>query len=74
MGNKVTKREIYDELRNFLFHDSDLYSLISNKGGGYLVELAREALKHNNFTKLDDYLRNEMKKFMYNDGEGKNVN
>ena len=56
-----------------MFNESDLYNLISNKGGGYLVELAREALKQNDFTKLDDYFRNEMKQFLYNDGEGKNV-
>ncbi len=74
MGNKKAKHDIYNDIRNSIFlTDSDLYSLIGKDGGGILVELVHEALKLHDFTKLDDYLRNEIKKFMYNDGEGKNV-
>ena len=73
MGNKVTKREIYDDIRNGLLNESDLYKIISNKGGGFLIELVREAIKSNNFIKVDEFLRNEMVKYLYNDGKGQNV-
>jgi hypothetical protein len=74
MGNKVAREDIYNDIRNNIFiSESELYKLISNKGDGYLVELARDALKQNDFTMLDDFLRNEMIKFLYNNGEGKNV-
>ncbi len=74
MGNKVAKEDIYNDIRNnILISESELYKLISNKGDGHLVELARDALKQNDFTMLDDFLRKEMIKFLYNNGAGKNV-
>ena len=74
MGNKTSKQDIYYDIRHSMFFsDSYLYKLINNKGGGFLVDLVREALKLKDFTKLDGYLRNELVEFLYNKGEGKNV-
>uniref|UniRef100_A0A914XM03 Uncharacterized protein n=1 Tax=Plectus sambesii TaxID=2011161 RepID=A0A914XM03_9BILA len=47
-----------------------LYKLANLAGGGELVNLAKIARKTNEFTELDEKIRAEVPRFLYNDGEG----
>lgn len=56
--------------------DSDtkkLYGLVDLKGGGELVELMKRARWTKNFKDVDEMIKNDVKKYLYNDGEGKKI-
>lgn len=52
---------------------TEMYNFIDLKGGGELVELMKKANRTKNYHELDEKIRNELKQFLYNDGEGKTV-
>ena len=51
----------------------ELYQYMDLKGGGELVELMKAAKKSKNkdYSKVDAKIRDELKRFLYNDGRGK---
>ena len=51
-----------------------IYSIVNLNGGGLLIGLWKEALVSKNFDEVDRYIKNDLKKWMYNDGEGEQVN
>ncbi|XP_069120807.1 transient receptor potential cation channel subfamily V member 5-like isoform X4 [Argopecten irradians] len=56
--------------------DSDvkkLYQLVDLKGGGELVELMKIARWRKNYKVIDEKIQTDVKKFLYNDGDGKKV-
>jgi transient receptor potential cation channel subfamily V member 5 len=50
-----------------------IYKIIGIQGGGILVDLMRDAMKSKNYNELDDYIKNEVVKYLYNDGDGELV-
>ena len=50
-----------------------LYELIDLFGGGKLVNLMKEAINTNDYSKVDECIQNEVKQYLYNEGEGDNV-
>ncbi|XP_021355554.1 transient receptor potential cation channel subfamily V member 5-like isoform X2 [Mizuhopecten yessoensis] len=56
--------------------DSDvkkLYQLVDLKGGGELIDLMKRARWRKNYKEIDEKIQTDVKKFLYNDGEGKKV-
>ena len=68
MGNKINKLEIYSDIRKSLAPQSELYKIIGIKGDGILVDLI--AQDSNN---VDAYIKQEVGKLLFNDGDGKLV-
>lgn len=73
MGNKQSNKEINKILFDDDLDKPDIYRLISKKGGGELVELAILAHRTKDFSRLDDFISSECKKFLINSGKGENV-
>ena len=51
----------------------DLHRIINPKGGGELVDLAWSAHQMKSYNKIDDYIRQEVSKYLLNDGKGEMV-
>ncbi len=51
----------------------ELYKFINVEGGGELLRLQKIANNTKDYTMLDNMIRNEVKNFLYNDGQGKDV-
>ena len=52
----------------------DMTSIVGyKKYEGELIQLMQIAMKNNKYDKVDDYIRTEVVKYLYNDGRGKNV-
>ena len=51
----------------------EIYKLVNMGGTGILVEMMKEALVTKNYKEIDDYIRNDVKKFLYNEGAGEQV-
>ena len=50
-----------------------LYQYLDMKGGGELVELMKKANKTKNYVELDETIKEGLKQFLYNEGNGKKV-
>ena len=59
----------------YLNHDDfDLSKMVGyKKNTGELIELMKIAMKSKKFDKVDDYIKTQVVKFLYNDGRGANV-
>lgn len=74
MGNKSshkrllakTKLEDYDNI-------PDIYKIVSPKGDGELVLMAKIAHRRKDYTKMDEYIRTEVSKYLLNNGQGAKV-
>lgn len=73
MGNKPSTKEINKILFDDDLEKPDIYSFISKKGNGKLVELAILANRTKDFSRLDDFIKNDCQKFLINCGKGENV-
>ncbi|RNA19974.1 transient receptor potential cation channel subfamily V member 6-like isoform X2 [Brachionus plicatilis] len=73
MGNKQSNKEINKILFDDDLDKPDIYRLISKKGGGELVELAILAHRTKDFSRLDNFISSECKKFLINSGKGENI-
>lgn len=52
----------------------EMYKLVSLKGGGELVDLTREALRSQNWSKLESKITGpDLTEFLYNDGAGEMI-
>ncbi|CAF1010442.1 unnamed protein product, partial [Didymodactylos carnosus] len=51
----------------------ELYRLVDLKGGGELVDVMRIANRTKDYTQIDTIIREDVSKFLYNDGKGKRV-
>ncbi len=52
---------------------TEFYKLLSVDGSGELLRLQKIANHTKDYTLLDDMIRNEVKKFLYNDGQCEDV-
>ncbi len=52
---------------------TEFYKLLSVDGSGELLKLQKIANHTKDYTLLDDMIRNEVKKFLYNDGQCEDV-
>ena len=71
MGN--THTHVANSIKKQAAGMTKMYNFIDLKGGGELVELMKKANRTKNYHELDEKIRNELKQFLYNDGEGKTV-
>jgi hypothetical protein len=51
----------------------EIYRYMNVAGDGRLVQLMKNAMKTKNYREVDDVIRNELPKFLYNNGNGENV-
>ena len=71
MGN--TSSDVNDSLKAQADGTIEVYKLVNLGGGGVLAEMMITALTTKNFTEVDNYIKNEVVKFLYNEGRGAHV-
>ena len=71
MGN--TSSDVNDSLKAQADGSIEVYKLINLGGGGLLAELMITAITTKNYTDVDNYIKNEVVKWTYNDGKGAHV-
>ena len=49
------------------------YHLMDLKGGGFLVEMSREAIRRESHAELDKVIKCKIEPFLYNKGKGKSL-
>lgn len=69
MGN--THTQVTSGIKKQAEGKREIYKYTDLKGGGELVELMKKANRTKNFHELDEKIRNELKRFLYDDGKGK---
>lgn len=72
MGNRLNSN-VTSGVKQQAAGSTGFYSYIDLKGGGELVELMKKANRTKNYKELDETIKNELKRFLYNDGQGKIV-
>jgi hypothetical protein len=74
MGN--TTSDVNDSLKAQADSENgpDVYKLVNVSGGGELARLMKIATANKNYTELDNYIKTEIPKFLYNEGKGEKVN
>lgn len=50
-----------------------IYQFLDLKGGGELVELMKKANRTKNYKELDERIKEGLRPYLYNDGEGKRI-
>jgi hypothetical protein len=73
MGN--TTSDVNDSLKAQADSENgpELYKLVNVSGGGELARLMKLAVANKNFTELDNYIKTEVPRFLYNEGKGEKV-
>ena len=73
MGN--TTSDVNDRLKAQADSENgpELYKLVNVNEGGILTAMMKNALKNKDFTELDHFIKTEVVKFLYNDGQGEHV-
>lgn len=51
----------------------DIYKLINVNGGGELVRLMKLSMSTKNYNDIDNFIKTEVVKYLYNDGQGEHV-
>ena len=69
MGN--THTQVTSGIKKQAEGKREIYKYTDLKGGGELVELMKKANRTKNYQELDDKIRDELKRFLYDDGKGK---
>lgn len=72
MGNRLNTN-VTSGVKNQAAGSNECYMYVDLKGGGKLVELMKKANRTKNYTELDETIRNELNRFLYNGGQGKIV-
>jgi hypothetical protein len=73
MGN--TRSDVNDSVKAQAGGEGgpEIYNIINLNGGGILINLWKDAIRTKNYTEVDNYIKNELKSWMYNNGQGQNV-
>ena len=74
MGNRKSDTEEEKSKTDFkIIQTYSLYKLIDQNGAGDLVDMMRIALKSNDFTRVDEFIKKSVSPFLLNHGEGQMV-
>lgn len=75
MGNSSSQTKFLEAKTKLEDYDNipDVYRIINPKGGGELIDLAWLAHRTHNLSLIDNYIRNEVSKYVLNDGKGEQV-
>lgn len=73
MGN--TTSDVNDSLKAQADSENgpDIYKLLNVNGTGILVRLYKEAVTSKSYDELDAFIKNEVVKYLYNNGNGEHV-
>jgi hypothetical protein len=72
--NVTVKETIINDLEEEDTSIKDLTKMVGfKKYEGELIQLMQIAIKNNKYDKVDEYIKTEVVKYLYNDGRGKNV-
>jgi len=72
MGNKLNSN-VADAVKAQAAGETPIYQFINLKGGGDLVDLMKAALRNNNYTEVDNRIRENFLPFLLNGGNGQFV-
>ncbi len=74
MGN--TTSDVNDSLKAQADSENgpELYKIVNVSGGGELARLMKQAVQARNYRKVDQFIRTEVVKYLYNEGKGEHVN
>ena len=72
MGNKLNSN-VTSGVKKQAAGITKIYQLLDLKGGGELLELMKKANRTKNYKELDDRIKEGLKPYLYNDGEGKYI-
>jgi hypothetical protein len=73
MGNATS--DVNDSLKAQADSENgpELYKLVNVSGGGELARLMKIAIANKDFTELDNYIKTEVPRFLYNEGKGEKL-
>lgn len=73
MGN--TTSDVNDSLKAQADSENgpELYRLANVSGGGKLIDLMKSAKQTKNYDELDEFIKTEVVKYLYNEGKGAQV-
>ena len=73
MGN--TTSDVNDSLKAQADSENgpELYKIVNVNGGGELARLMKIATQTRKYNEVDNFIRTEVVKYLYNDGMGENV-
>ena len=71
MGN--TSSDVNDSLKAQADGSIEVYKLVNLGGGGQLAQLMIDAITSKNYTEIDNFIKTEVIKYLYNNGEGAQV-
>lgn len=73
MGN--TTSDVNDSLKAQADSENgpEIYKLVNVAGGGELARLMKIAVKTKDYTDVDNCIRNDVAKYLYNEGKGETV-
>ena len=73
MGN--TTSDVNDSLKAQADSENgpEIYKLVNVNAGGILAQLMKKAIQSKNYTEIDAFIKTEVVKYLYNDGNGADV-
>jgi hypothetical protein len=73
MGN--TTSDVNDSLKAQADSENgpEIYKLVNVNAGGILAQLMKKAIQTKNYTEIDDFIKTEVVKYLYNEGSGADV-
>ena len=51
----------------------EIYDLVGRSGQGKLLDLFKKAMKSNDYSKFDEFMRLKAQRYLYRNGEGRTV-
>jgi hypothetical protein len=73
MGN--TSSDVNDSLKAQADSENgpEIYKLVNVNAGGILAQLMKKAIQSKNYKEIDDFIKTEVVKYLYNNGNGMDV-
>jgi len=73
MGN--TTSDVNDSLKAQADSENgpEIYKLVNVNAGGILAQLMKKAIQSKNYTEIDAFIKTEVVKYLYNNGNGADV-
>jgi hypothetical protein len=73
MGN--TSSDVNDSIKAQADSENgpEIYKLVNVNAGGILAQLMKKAIQTKNYTEIDEFIKTEVVKYLYNEGSGADV-
>jgi len=73
MGN--TSSDVNDSLKAQADSENgpEIYKLVNVNAGGILAQMMKKAIQTKNYKEIDEFIKTEVVKYLYNEGNGADV-